>query len=48
MVSDEIKYIIIDQISPMELFSNEYKNRLYDFLGSEKTIIGTIFYSEHE
>ena len=43
-----IKYIIIDEIGPMELFSEEYKNLLMKLLHSDKPVIGTIFKNSYE
>ena len=38
-----IKYIIIDEIGPMELYSEEYKRLLLELLNTDKPVIGTIF-----
>ena len=45
---DNIKYIVIDEIGPMELFSNEYKNLLVELLNSNKQVIGTIYKDSYE
>lgn len=46
--NEKIKYIIIDEIGPMQLFSEEYKNLLIDLLKSNKQVIGTIFMNPYE
>ena len=48
MIDDEVKYLIIDEIGPMQLFSEEYKELLYKLLNSSKMVLGTIFYSSHD
>lgn len=48
IINDNIKYIIIDEIGPMELFSFEYKKLLIDLLKSKKQVIGTIFMNSYE
>ena len=45
---DNIKYIIIDEIGPMELFSNRYKELLMELLNSKKPVIGTIYMNSYE
>ena len=45
---DNIKYIIIDEIGPMELFSNRYKELLIELLNSKKPVIGTIYMNSYE
>ena len=48
-INDEnIKYIIIDEIGPMQLFSEEYKKLLLDLLTSKKQVIGTIFMNPYD
>ena len=48
-INDEnIKYIIIDEIGPMQLFSEGYKKMLLDLLKSKKQVIGTIFMNSYE
>ena len=32
----------------MQLFSEEYKELLYKLLNTSKTVLGTIFYSQHD
>lgn len=44
----DIKYIIIDEIGPMQLFSEDYKKLLLELLKSDKKIIGTIFMNPYE
>lgn len=39
-------YIIIDEIGPMQLFSNKYKQFLMELVNSKK-VIGTIFYDSY-
>lgn len=46
--SEKIKYIIIDEIGPMQLFSDEYKKILLQMLSINKPIIGTVFFTSHE
>lgn len=43
-----IKYIIIDEIGPMQLFSDKYKKMLIELLNCNKPIIGTIFMNPYE
>lgn len=43
-----IKYIIIDEIGPMQLFSSEYKDLLINLLKSNKQVIGTIYMNNYE
>ncbi len=45
---NHIKYIIIDEIGPMELFSNSYKKLLLDLLKCNKQVIGTIYMNSYE
>ena len=48
-INDEnVKYIIIDEIGPMQLFSEEYKKLLLELLKSKKQVIGTIFMNPYE
>jgi nucleoside-triphosphatase len=44
----KIKYIIIDEIGPMQLFSEEYKKLLIELLKSKKQVVGTIFMNPYE
>lgn len=46
--NENIKYIIIDEIGPMQLFSDEYKKMLVELLESKKEVIGTIFMNSYE
>lgn len=46
--NENIKYIIIDEIGPMQLFSEEYKKLLLELLKSKKQVIGTIFMNSYE
>ena len=46
--SKDINYLIIDEIGPMQLFSNEYKELLLKLLTIDKIVIGTIFYANYE
>ena len=46
--NDNIKYIIIDEIGPMQLFSTKYKKILNELLHSKKQVIGTIFMNSYE
>ena len=48
ITNDNIKYIIIDEIGPMQLFSKEYKRLLIELLKSKKQVIGTIFMNPYE
>ena len=45
---DKTKYIIIDEIGPMELFSHEYKDLLIKLLSINKPVIGTIYKDSYE
>lgn len=45
---DNKKYIIIDEIGPMQLFSNDYKQLLIKLLKSSKPIVGTIYMNSYE
>lgn len=45
---DNIKYIIIDEIGPMQLFSEDYKKLLIELLKSSKPVIGAIFMNPYE
>ena len=48
-INDEkIKYIIIDEIGPMQLFSEDYKKLLIELLKSRKQVIGAIFMNPYE
>lgn len=46
--SNDIKYLIIDEIGPMQLFSNEYKELLLKMLSIDKKVIGTIFNANYD
>ena len=46
--NDRVKYIVIDEIGPMELFSNKFKDLLIQLLDCNKPIIGTIFMNSYE
>ena len=49
VIEDEkTKYIIIDEIGPMEVLSARYRELLIRLLTSNKTVIGAIFKSSHE
>lgn len=48
ITDDRIKYIIIDEIGPMQLFSDKYKELLIRLLNCNKPIIGTIFMNSYE
>ena len=43
---DSHSYIIIDEIGPMQLFSDKYKDILLELIASNK-VIGTIFYDTY-
>ena len=43
-----VKYIVIDEIGPMQLFSEKYKELLIHLLDCDKPIIGTIFMNSYE
>lgn len=45
---NNIKYIVIDEIGPMQLFSIKYKELLINLLNCDKPIIGTIFMNSYE
>ncbi len=45
---DNVKYIIIDEIGPMQLFSEKYKELLIQLLDCDKPTIGTIFMNSYE
>lgn len=40
--------IIIDEIGPMQMYSEKYKNLLLEILTSNKILIGTIFYDSYD
>lgn len=46
--NDSIKYLIIDEIGPMQLFSDKYKELLVRLLDCDKVIIGTVFMNSYE
>ena len=46
--SKDINYLIIDEIGPMQLFSDEYKELLLKLLTIDKIVIGTIFYANYD
>ena len=46
--NDKVKYIIIDEIGPMQLFSERYKELLMQLLDCKKPVIGTIFMNSYE
>lgn len=48
MTDDNTKYIIIDEIGPMEVLSERYRNLLMQLLTSDKPVIGAIFKNPHE
>lgn len=43
----DVDYIIIDEIGPIQMNSEHFKELLLQLLSSEKTIIGTIFYETY-
>lgn len=45
---NNVKYIVIDEIGPMQLFSEKYKALLISLLNCDKPIIGTIFMNSYE
>ena len=48
ITDDKVKYIVIDEIGPMQLFSHKYKNLLIQLLDCKKTVIGTIFMNSYD
>ncbi len=46
--SKKVKYIVIDEIGPMELFSSKFKDLLIKLTNSNKPIIGTIFMNSYD
>ena len=46
--NDDVKYIIIDEVGPMQVLSMEYRELLIKLLKSEKIVIGTIFLNPSE
>lgn len=42
------KYVIIDEIGPMQLFSDKYKELLLKIVSTDKKIIGTAFYESYD
>lgn len=48
MEDEETKYIIIDEIGPMEVLSAKYRELLMKLLASNKPVIGAIFKNPHE
>lgn len=45
---NKVKYVVIDEIGPMQLFSEKYKELLIQLLDCDKPIIGTIFMNSYE
>jgi nucleoside-triphosphatase len=47
--ADSSKVIIIDEIGPMQMYSERFKHILLDYIDSNnKVVIGTIFYDSYE
>ena len=46
--ADNDKYVIIDEIGPMQLFSDKYKELLLKIASTDKKIIGTAFYESYD
>ena len=46
--ADSNKYVIIDEIGPMQLFSDKYKELLLKIASTDKKIIGTAFYESYD
>ena len=46
--ADNNKYVIIDEIGPMQLFSDKYKELLLKIASTDKKIIGTAFYESYD
>ena len=46
--ADDNKYVIIDEIGPMQLFSNKYKELLLKIASTDRKIIGTAFYDSYD
>lgn len=42
------KYVIIDEIGPMQLFSDKYKELLLKIASTDKKIVGTAFYESYD
>ena len=42
------KYVIIDEIGPMQLFSDKYKELLLKIVSTDRKIIGTAFYESYD
>ena len=45
---DNKEYIIIDEIGPMQLFSDSFKKALEDVAKSKKAVFGTIVFRQYE
>ena len=45
---DNVKYIVIDEIGPMQLFSERYKEFLLQLLDCYKPVVGAIFMNSYE
>ena len=41
------KILIVDELGPMQLVSEKFRKALSIVMDSEKTVVGTIFYSQH-
>ena len=46
-ISKEKNYLIIDEVGPMQMFSEEFKLLLIEVLSGAKSVIGTVFYDNH-
>ena len=46
--ADSNKYVIIDEIGPMQLFSDKYKELLLKIASTDKKIVGTAFYESYD
>jgi len=44
---EERRYVVIDEIGKMELYSQEFRRAVMEALGSEKVVLGTVMASRH-
>lgn len=46
-IEDSNKIIIIDEVGPIQMFSERFKKALIEALGNSNDIIGTVFFDQH-
>jgi nucleoside-triphosphatase len=47
IASNDVSFIIIDEIGPMQLFSSKFKQAVMDVMKSSKILVGTIVLRSH-